>query len=187
MAQRVGRTESLISKSPTAPPLPGIGPRHSGSPDGPTAKGFVNTGPKFPSTVDEGGVVQSPGTWLAQGPNTCGEDKLSSRGRLTRRVVIGQPSCARPIDAEEDHVPPSLLTVSTQHVPPQSHRARSGRQPTPEAPAGSPGAESGRAEGSQGPKPPGREEGSKNSIEERGSECSRAAAMLSIRAQRICT
>ena len=81
--------------------------------------------------------------------------KISSRGRLARRDVIDQPSCARPIDAEEDHVPPSLLTVSTQHVPPQSHRARSGCQPTPEAPAGFPGAESGRAEGAKGPNPPG--------------------------------
>ena len=47
---------------------------------------------------------------------------------------------------------PRLLTVSTQHVPPQSPRAGSDRHTTPEAPAGSPDAESGRAEGSQEPK-----------------------------------
>ena len=83
-AQQVGRTESLLSKSPSAPPLPGIGPRHSGGPDGPTAKGFVNTGPKFPFTVDVEDVVRKP-TCLAQRPNTCGEDVRRGADTHTQR------------------------------------------------------------------------------------------------------
>ena len=84
------------------------------------------------------------------GPNTCGEERLQgadtpAASSLARRHALGQ-STRRRITS------PRLLTVSAQHVPPQSPRARSGRHTTPEAPAGSPGAESGRAEGSQGPK-----------------------------------
>ena len=39
-AQQASSAESLLLKSPPSPPLPGIGPRHCGSPNGPTAKGL---------------------------------------------------------------------------------------------------------------------------------------------------
>ena len=140
-----GEDRVFITKVSARPTVARNRTRTQWRPRRPNGKGFVNIGPKFPFTVDEEGVVRRylPGT---MGPRLV-EKKCSLRQARTPRrpgpanMRFGQ-STRRRITS------PRLLTVSTQHVPPQSPRARSDRHTTPEAPAGSPGAESGRAEGS---------------------------------------
>jgi hypothetical protein len=114
----------------------------------PNGKGFVNIGPKFPFTVGEEGVVRRylPGT---MGPILVGKKGSKGQTRPPRRPW---PAVMR-----------SASRRGGRSRPPPLHSECSARPPTvppgplrpthdPEAPAGSPGAESGRAEGSLGPK-----------------------------------
>jgi hypothetical protein len=112
--------------------------------------------------------ASSGGTCLAQWAQYLWGRK-APRGRHAHHVVLGPPSCARPVDAAAGHVP-RLLTVSAQHVPPQSPLALSGRHTTPRPqPALRARSRVGRR-GAKGPNPHGREGGLKNSIERQGFE-----------------
>ena len=48
---QVGLQKVFITKSPVAPPSPGIGPGHSGGPIGPTAKGLCEYQARFPYSL----------------------------------------------------------------------------------------------------------------------------------------
>ena len=48
---QVGLQKVFITKSPVAPPSPGIGPGHSGGPIGPTAKGLCEYQARFPYSM----------------------------------------------------------------------------------------------------------------------------------------